>query len=117
MTQKSLLLKGSQKLEKGQVLSISDDLIITEDYTVTYYGIPVGSVKENLSWFSLDSPHVRYDEIKEIVYLGNYKWGVKQLTLPRIEFESLDDSSKDKVLEDLLTAQANLWELDEKTYY
>ena len=95
MTQKSLL-------EEGTVLTVSDDLIITEDYTVVHCGIPIGSVKENLSWFPSNTFHVKHDEIKEIVYLGNYKWGFKHLTTPLKEFESFDEELKNSILNHLL---------------
>lgn len=95
MTQKSLI-------EEGTVLTVSDELVITEDYTVIYCGIPVGSVKENLSWFSIENHRVKPDDIKQIVYLGKYKWGFKQFTTPFKEFESFSEELKESILSDLL---------------
>lgn len=95
MTQKSLI-------EEGTVLTVSDELVITEDYTVVYCGIPVGSVKENLSWFFIENPQVKPNDIKQIVYLGNYKWGFKHFTTPLKEFESFNEELKKSILSDLL---------------
>jgi hypothetical protein len=93
------------ELEKGSVLQASDILVITKDYTVMYYGIPVGSVKNNLCWFLANPNKPAYNEIKQVVYLGNYEWGVKQLNSPIDEFRSFDASLQEEVLSDLLEFQ------------
>jgi hypothetical protein len=95
----------NKELEKGSILQVSDILQITKDYTVMYYGIPVGSVKNNLSWFSANPNKPAYNEIKQVVYLGNYEWGVKQLVLPIGEFRSFDSSLQEEIICDLLEFQ------------
>ena len=92
-------------LEKGAVIEVSSNITINKDYTVLYDGIPVGSVKDNLTWFPSNPRKVSHDGIKKIVYLGDYKWGVKQLTLPVEEFESFGQTLKEQILCDFLDMQ------------
>jgi hypothetical protein len=98
------------ELEKGSVLEVSDILQITKDYKVMYNGIPVGSVKNNLSWFSANPNKPAYNEIKQVAYLGNYTWGVREFTLPYQEFKSLDPSLQEQILCDFLELQKNIFD-------
>ena len=83
-----------------------------------YHSVPVGSAKNNLSWFTGDFKKVKHDEIKKIVYLGNYKWGVKELTSPIEEFESFDKLTKEQILHDFLEMQEKYLDyLEQKNYY
>lgn len=104
------------ELERGMVLEVSDIITIKEDYTVLYHSIPVGSAKDNLSWFTSNPRKIRHNEIKKIVYLGNYKWGVKELTSPIEEFESFDKTTKEQILHDFLEMQEKYLETQKKYF-
>jgi hypothetical protein len=99
------------ELEKGSVLEVSDILVITKNYTVMYHGIPVGSAKDHLSWFHDNPKKIRHDEIKQVAYLGNYTWGVREFTQPIEEFESLDASTRSEILINLLNVQEKIIKL------
>lgn len=94
-------------IEEGQIFEVSCGYI-DEDFTVYTKNetdstmIPVGSLKGNLSWFK-ETPKPDYREIKKIVYLGNYTWGLKHLTSPLAEFKSLSDELQDEILSNLIS--------------
>lgn len=103
------------ELEKGSVLDVSDILVITKDYTVMFHGIPVGSTKDNLSWFRNNPRKISHNEIKQVAYLGDYKWGVRELTQPIEEFENLTISARSQILYDLLEIEEKVIKLKEET--
>ena len=98
-----------RELCKGNVLEINDNLKITEDYTVMVAVngleyIPVGTCKNHLTWFK-QTKKPTSGEITEIIYLGEYKWGVKHFTPIIEEFNSLSDSIKEDILTNFLNAE------------
>jgi hypothetical protein len=105
------------EIEKGTVLEINDTLTIDRHYTVFYYGIPVGTAKDNLTWFPSNPRKSENSQIKQIVYLGDYKWGVKQLTLPIEEFESFGQTLKEQILCDFLEMQGKYADFIEERGY
>jgi hypothetical protein len=108
---KNIMKKPTQPIEKGTVLGICEYLTITDDYTVLYHALPVGTVKNDLSWFPEYSPRPIHSDIKEIVYIDNYRWGVKQLTTQLSEFEGLSNTVKVDILCDLLEKKQELNDL------
>ena len=104
------------EITKGDVLEISNSLSIMKDYTVLHNGIPVGTAKDNLCWFSNNPNRPEYFQIKQVVYLGNYEWGVKQLTSPIDEFESFDHFLKDEIIRDFLSMQKEFHEYRRRDY-
>ena len=86
-----------KELEEGVVIEISEDFWISSNHTVFVHNIPVGTLENNLTWFE-QSDKPKLDEIKEIVYLGNYQWGYKHLHNPLAEFNKLSEEAKEEVL-------------------
>jgi hypothetical protein len=82
------------EIEKGLVMELNSALRLDKNFTVYYNNIPVGTAKDNLVWFPELSTLPDYTTIKEIVYLGNYKWGVRELTGCMTEFNNLSESKK-----------------------
>ena len=101
---------------KGTVLEINNELTIDRHYTVFHNGIPVGTVKDNLCWFDSNPRKPENSQIKQIVYLGDYTWGVKQLTLPIDEFESFDQTLKEQIICDFLDMQKEFHEYRRRDY-
>ena len=89
-------------IEKGLVLAISEVLTVSDDYTVYYHNIPVGNLLGNLLWFPQYSFPPAPSEIKQIVYLGDYKWGVKHLRSLHDEFKELTIYAQESILSDYL---------------
>lgn len=83
------------EIEKGLVLTLGDGLRLDKNFTAYYNNIPVGTAKDNLLWFPEHSQSLDYTAIKEIVYLGDYKWGVRELTRPIDEFNNLSEAKKE----------------------
>jgi hypothetical protein len=105
------------EIEIGLILEVSNSLSIKEDYTVLYNGIPVGTAKNNLTWFPSNPRKLRHDEIKKVVYLGDYAWGVKQLTSTIDEFESFGQTLKDQILCNFLEMQKEFNELQKQCFF
>lgn len=83
------------EIEKGLVMLLDSELKLDKNFSVYYNKIPVGTAKDNLLWFPEHSKSLDYTTIKEIVYLGDYKWGVRELTRPIDEFNNLSDTKKE----------------------
>ena len=101
---------------KGDVLEINDNLTIDRHYTVFYNGIPVGTAKDNLCWFPSNPKKPEYNQIKQIAYLGDYTWGVKQLISTIEEFESFDHFLKDEIIREFLNMQKEFHEYRRRDY-
>lgn len=102
------------ELEPGTVLEISGSLEISKDYKVwvktanlekPFIGLQVGEIlPEDLIWFEQGvEPDV--ETIKDVVYLGNKRFGVKQLTSPLKEFLSYSAEKQEFILLKLLENQ------------
>lgn len=90
------------ELERGYVLQLDENnLSITEDFVVLKDGFPVGTLKNNLTWFK-QSKTPEISDIKQIVYLGEYTWGYREFNSKLSEFELLKESDKERILEDFL---------------
>lgn len=83
------------EIEKGLVMLLDSELKLDKNFNVYYNKIPVGTAKDNLLWFPEHSKSLDYTTIKEIVYLGDYKWGVRELTRAIDEFNNLSDTKKE----------------------
>jgi hypothetical protein len=91
-------------LEKGQILEINNEITIDKDYNVFSLTIPVGTLINNLVWFPQFTELPSYDTIKQIVYLGDYQWGVKHLSRPIEEFNKLHFSKQEDLLNNLMVS-------------
>ena len=89
-------------IEKGTVLAIDDAITIDKEYNVLNYDIPVGTLVNNLVWFPEHTAEPSYKDINQIVYLGDYKWGVKHLSRPIDEFNKLSVSTQEDLLNTLM---------------
>ena len=90
------------KLERGCVLRLDENnLSITKDFVVLKDGFPVGTLKNNLTWFN-QSKTPKIEDIKQIVYLREYTWGIREFFTKLSEFELLKDSDKETILEEFL---------------
>jgi len=89
-------------IEKGQIFNVSSGFI-DEDFTVYIKSetdnamIPVGTLRDNLCWFK-ETPIPDYREIKKIVYLGDYTWSSRHLTLPYEEFKTLKEEVQEEII-------------------
>ena len=104
------------EITKGTVLEINNDLTIDRNYTILYCGVPVGTAKDNLTWFPSNPRKPEHNQIKQVVYLGDYTWGVKQLTSTIDEFESFGQTLKEQILCEFLDMQKEFHEYRRKNY-
>jgi hypothetical protein len=107
----------TDKLEVGQVLDISETFKVIPDKagyivtcTVENLVLPIGRIlNEDLTWF----PNTASPEIKKIVYLGDNLYGVKHLTSPYLEFNTLSETMKENILTGLYNAVKDLPDFNE----
>lgn len=71
--------RKQSSIERGDIIAVSNGIEIKSDYTVLLAGIPVGSCKNHLVWYE-ESERPAIWEIKQLVYLGDYAWGVRELS-------------------------------------
>lgn len=94
-----------REIEQGNILGLEENgMQITSDYTVLRDGIPVGTVIGNLSWFD-GIPPIEPHYIDKVVYLGDYKWGFKQLRSVVDEFDTLSHNHKKQILQSYLNSK------------
>ena len=93
-------INNSSRLIEDTVVAVDDQVYITEDYTVLACGVPAGSLVGNLVWFS-QTLKPQPSSIKQIVFLGDYSWGYKQLSSKLEEFNNLSSELQCEILENI----------------
>lgn len=86
----------AKQLEKGQILELNETLFI-EDNIVLHcsdgLNIPIGTLI-NITWF----PSSKSPKMERIVYLGDFKFGIRQLVPMRSEFLALHPDDQESEL-------------------
>ena len=90
------------EIERGAIIKVDDTngISIAKNYAVLIQGVPCGTLKENLTWFS-KSKKPNIEEIKEIVFINPYIWSIRHLTSRLEEFNLLSTADKEETLNNL----------------
>ena len=99
------------KIEKGEVIEIQSPAKVDSDFNVlinfSNCEVSIGKInKPDLKWFDA-SPNPNWKEIQAVVYLGDYSFGLKQLTHRFEEFELLNTDQKEDILCSYLESLTN----------
>jgi len=90
-----------KELEIGSIVELNETTIVQKNVVYICAGlwIPIGTIsEEDKTWFkSSTKPDLKFGD--SIVYLGNFKFGVKQLTNKLEEFKKLSDYEQELVLD------------------
>lgn len=110
-----------ETLEKGSVLEVGYSLHVDENYNVYAvsekgsFMIPVGSCKHNLIWFKESSAPLP-EEIKRLVYLGDYQWSFKHFQEPINEFKELSEGRQVAILSTYFSQKEDIIMLRNELY-
>jgi hypothetical protein len=91
-----------ETIQKGTVVNLQENnMHIDRNYNIFINGVPVGTCRYNLKWFFL-SKDPEPEEIKMVVFVKHYVWGVRELTSIADEFSKFDANIQEDILLELV---------------